>query len=176
MNKFNQRKRYWFYAWAWVLSIYSTLYFVRPVCEFLKKTTPFALLVDIFLFSFFLILITVLCIHFKIQKWPVYFGLVMILSFYGYFANLIIYPEEKIHFLEYGFLAYLILKACLIDFNSKLAVIIAFVLSSVLGWVDELIQGILPNRYYQNEDVLLNCLSAALGLLLTLIFLNPILV
>ena len=43
------RRKYWVWALGWTLAIYITLYPVRPVCEFLKRTIPFELWINIFL-------------------------------------------------------------------------------------------------------------------------------
>jgi len=80
-------------------------------------------------------------------------------------------PEEKIHFIEYGFLAYFVFRAISFDLKEEPFVyFLSLLLVSLIGWGDEGLQHILPNRYYQIQDVLLNSISGALGLYLTYIF------
>ena len=78
-------------------------------------------------------------------------------------------PEEKIHFPEYGFLAYLLYRALKIDVSNKTAYLVSFLLCAGFGWLDEGIQFLLPNRYYETKDVILNILGGGLGLYLTFI-------
>lgn len=75
------------------------------------------------------------------------------------------YPVEKIHFLEFGLLALLIRK-CLGQKRSILMqYLIAFCLTGLIGYIDEVIQLYLPRRYFDWRDVGLNFSSAGLGLL-----------
>ena len=94
----------------------------------------------------------------------------MVLLSYAYGLAAVQHPEEKIHFVEYGFLAYLVHKAIHIDVQRLPAYGYAFLLTSAFGWIDEGIQFLLPNRYYQIEDVILNALSGALGLVLVFVY------
>lgn len=161
----NKRWQSWALVVAWTMLIYSTLYIVRPVCEFLKAYTPF----DVIVWIIFALLLGVL-IYFFLLRWPrqglwyyvlllgtvlVYIGMLWILKI----------PEERIHLIQYGVLVCLIVRALRFDFPIKLAFGGAFVLTSLLGLGDEIIQHFLPNRYFQWQDVLLNTVSAALGLL-----------
>lgn len=72
--------------------------------------------------------------------------------------------EEKIHLLEYAFLALLIFKACKFQFKGILLYGIPLLLTIVIGWTDELWQGLLPNRVYDIQDVLDNALGGLLGM------------
>jgi len=164
------RIKYWAYVLGFVMLIYSTLYAVRPVCAFLKSTTPFSLLVNIILVAILLLIMVSFGMKIRAAKTSSYiiFGAVLFSYFYGF--AIIQHPEEKIHFIEYGFLACLARQAIGIDVKGPLVYIYAFLLASFLGWVDEGIQYLLPGRYYQIEDVILNSVSAALGLLLVFVF------
>ena len=166
------RRRYWQYVLIWVGCIYSTLYIVRPICEWLKKAVPFSFLTNLILGLILFIVIGGLLIKISIKRPFTYFLLLTAVVFYIYSFSQIQYPEEKIHFAEYGLLAYLIYIALRIDFKMGQAFMGAFLLTSVLGWGDEGIQYLLPNRYYQFSDVLLNSWSGALGLFLTYIFVS----
>jgi len=169
MNK-HLRRKYWGHVFIWVICIYSTLSIVRPICEFLKETLPFSFLTNLLLGLLLFVVIIVLTAKIKIRSRLGYLLLLTTVLLYIYSFNQIQYPEEKIHFAEYGLLSYLIYKALRVDFKNVQAFIGAFLLTSALGWGDEGIQYILPNRYYQINDVLLNIWSGALGLLLVFIF------
>ncbi|MCA9407776.1 MAG: VanZ family protein [Candidatus Omnitrophica bacterium] len=162
-----QRRIWWMAAGLWLGVIYSTLSLVRPVCEYLKTNTPFALFVNLMMGSFLSGLIIIILRTMKIKSvqrmW--FLSGVVILYIVGFW--MVEHPEEKLHLIEYGLLAYLIFKALQMDVHRVKAYIGAFVLTSLCGWGDEIIQHYLPNRYYQVTDVQLNIFSGLLGLLLT---------
>lgn len=164
------KRRAWGDVVLWVTLIYSTLYIVRPACEYLKKITPFALLTNIFMWVALAATAAILIFKTGIKKPSTFIFLALAVIIYGISFLKVQYPEEKIHFLEYGILSFLIFRACRFSMGVYAAYGCAFLLTSILGWGDEGIQGLLPNRYYQTSDVLLNGFSGALGLLLTFIF------
>ena len=96
-----------------------------------------------------------------------FLGLVTIIYLAGFI--LIEIPEEKIHFIEYGVLLVLVYWA--LSYNSKnwYRFLTAFIITSLIGFGDEVIQYFLPNRYYQTSDVILNAISGGLGLVLVFI-------
>jgi len=163
------RTRYWLYVLGLVSLIYSTLYIVRPICTFLKATTPFPLLINTLCIILMILLVSGIGIKIRITKPSSYLILSMVLLAYIYGLVILQYPEEKIHFIEYGFLAYLTFRAIRIDIDKPVAYGYTFLIVSILGWIDEGIQYLLPNRYYQIEDVILNSVSGALGLFLVFI-------
>jgi len=166
----NTRRRYWSAVLGWIGIIYSTLYVVRPVCTFLKRTTPFPLLVNIFCIILLIAVVTVIWRKSRALSPSSCLILTGVLSAYIYGLATIQFPEEKIHFIEYGFLAYLVFRAVRLDRPEITAYGIVFLLVSILGWIDEGIQHLLPNRYYQIEDVVLNSVSGVLGLCLVYIY------
>jgi hypothetical protein len=99
----------------------------------------------------------------------------LIVSLIGYLIGVIYLklPEERIHFVEYGILAFFLFRALRIDLPLVPSFVWAFVIASLIGWGDEGIQYLLPNRYYDNRDVLLNSISALLGLFFTAAFYLP---
>lgn len=164
------RLKNWLYVFGWVACIYSTLSVVRPLCAFLKATTPFSLLVNVFVGALLVLFALVLWRGKRIKKSSTYFFLAAVLLFYACGLAAVQHPEEKIHFIEYGFLAYLAYKAVRLDVQGLPAYGYAFLLTSAFGWIDEGIQFLLPNRYYQLEDVVLNAFSGALGLVLVFVY------
>ena len=80
-------------------------------------------------------------------------------------------PQERLHLVEYGALALLIRTAIeesaeirrLRDRVSNVD-IWALGATTAIGWLDEAVQGILPNRMYDLRDVAFNALAAVLAL------------
>jgi hypothetical protein len=77
-------------------------------------------------------------------------------------------PQERLHLVEYGALA-LLLRAAVAESRRGRApawVTDAWTLAgaTAIGWLDEGVQGILPNRMYDLRDVGFNAFAAALAL------------
>jgi len=169
-NKSKQRLWRWLFVFLGTALIYSTLYIVRPLCEYLRATTPFNIVVNVIMFGLlFLIIFVTIKFSSVRRKSTLSLLIVAVVAYiFGFIALKI--PEEKIHFIEYGILAYLVFRAISLDLKGgPLVYFLSFLLVSLIGWGDEGIQHILPNRYYQTQDVLLNSISGALGLYLTYI-------
>lgn len=170
MRPSNLRFQYWLQVIVWVGIIYASLPWVRPLCDFLKAKTPFLFLINSLMAVVFVLLAVEMGRRRVLKGASSYFLVWGIFVVYGYLLFLLKVPEEKIHLIEYGFLAFLVFRAVDLDYRGVKRYGIAFVVSSLLGWMDELIQHFLPNRYYQSSDVLLNILSAGLGLVVVFIF------
>lgn len=160
----NMRIRCWTLAGIWTAVIYSTLYIMRPVCEFYKKFAwySFSLNAGMVLVVAVLVIFSVKAKY--IQKPSTYLLLILVLTGYFYGIIMLPIPEERLHFIEYGVLAFLVYRALILDLNNSQAYLVAFFITSLIGWGDEGIQYILPNRYYDFRDVCLNSIGAALGL------------
>ena len=163
------RRKYWSNVGIWAFLIYSTLYFVRPLCEFLRETTPFNFLVNTMLLIVLSIVFYYLFFRVKFTLQDTAYTIVLAICCFFIFTKITI-PEERIHFVEYGIMAGLIYRAVSIDVKNVNAYILACVLNALLGWVDEIIQYFLPNRYFDWHDVLFNALGGILGLMIVAIF------
>lgn len=76
-------------------------------------------------------------------------------------------PEERLHLVEYGAITALVFAAMWARFQPRrrlgLAFIVAVVVGSALGWLDEGVQYLLPDRVYELRDVMLNVEAAVLA-------------
>ncbi len=80
-------------------------------------------------------------------------------------------PQERLHLVEYGALA-LLMRAAIAESAAirRLADRVSNVdvwalgAATAIGWLDEAVQGVLPNRMYDLRDVAFNALAAALAL------------
>ena len=90
---------------------------------------------------------------------------------YAGFALAMEVPQERLHLVEYGGLA-LLVRLAIAESRGLRAPgaavwhVDAWTLGVVtaIGWLDEAVQGILPNRIYDLRDVAFNALAAALAL------------
>lgn len=69
--------------------------------------------------------------------------------------------EEKIHFIEYGIVA-LLADAAAPKRVNRYAFAALFTIAA--GWIDELIQWLLPSRYYDPRDVAFNAAAGLIAL------------
>lgn len=80
-------------------------------------------------------------------------------------------PQERLHLVEYGALA-LLVRAAVAEsvavrrLEARVTSVDIWTLGGVtlIGWLDEAVQGILPNRVYDLRDVGFNALAAGLAL------------
>lgn len=73
---------------------------------------------------------------------------------------------ERIHFIEYGLLSILLFRAFRHNIRGKSIYLWSGITVFCLGFLDEGIQYILPNRVYEIKDVIVNGVGGVLGLLL----------
>ena len=98
------------------------------------------------------------------QVWR-FFAMVLVAGIYAGVARHVSTPEEQLHFVQYGLVGVLFVRAVRPSVRHEgLTYLLAFVLAVLAGWADELIQGHLPNRHYDTHDILLNAVSSMLGL------------
>ena len=71
-------------------------------------------------------------------------------------------PEEAMHFVQYGVLSVLLYRALRTRYADAGLYVIAFLLGALLGTLDEVIQWIIPRRFFDFRDILINV--SAVGL------------
>jgi hypothetical protein len=157
---------WWFSAALWTTIIFLTLPYV-PVwqewtTEHLSKHFILAMAVLILL-----IVLIATVVRFIRRKSRIgdYIFLAVIVVGYVYSLNRITIIVEQVHFIEYGGLAYLIISALRVDWKNPGQYLNALLLVTLIGVIDEFIQGNLTNRVGELHDVFLNMLSGALALL-----------
>lgn len=164
-----QRKKI-FLSWLWValntLAIYLIIPLARTIQAFVVERW------DRSLFGYSVIALTgvafivtfyFLCFRLKIRKISNYIWLTLTAGTYIYItANLRQAPEEAIHFLEYGLLGFFLFRALQFNIKDRSIYIVAFLIGSLVGIFDEIIQWAVPLRYWDLRDVRLNALASGL--------------
>jgi hypothetical protein len=82
-------------------------------------------------------------------------------------------PEEAVHLLEYGVLGILLHRALRVRVTDATVFVSAAILGALVGTVDEIIQWITPDRYWDFRDILINGGSCALSLVAMSLFQPP---
>ena len=93
-----------------------------------------------------------------------FLGLSIILIVLGIMIMGLSVPEEKIHFLEFGFLALLSRKALSWNFSIKKQYIGAIIITCIIGILDEILQYYLPSRFFDIRDIALNTLAGIIAI------------
>lgn len=156
----NRGRWLWIGAAAWTAAIYSTLYVARPAAELLRDRNLLRLTV-----WGVVVLLGAAVLTWGIRRrlpargwWVLAGGGVAFLAL----ASRLSPVEVKLHCVEYGILGALLYLA-LVERAGRWAVPGAILLTGAAGWLDEGIQYLLPNRWYDLDDVALNAISGALG-------------
>ena len=170
-----RERRLWILAGSCLLLIYSSLYIARTVTNWLRDANLLRLAVG---GSFLLAAIWVVFGLLRSRPgWRVWLVLVAITAGYAVLLSRFGLPEERLHFLEYGVIGGLVFAALLErqknrwdesgESQSRRApvwpAVGAFVITGIAGWIDEGIQEILPNRFYDLRDVAMNAAAGALA-------------
>ncbi len=162
----------WSQAIAWVAVIYTSIFFARRVQAFVVAN------VGREGFYFFVVLFGVITLAYiarhlyryrKEYSWLNYFTIVVVFSLYLFRTTQLkkSAPEEALHFVQYGILYCLILRALVCRYRHVAVIALALVLTSLFGNLDEVVQWFAPERYFDWRDVGLNAFS---GLMASILF------
>lgn len=172
-----RERRLWILAGSCLLLIYSSLYIARPVTNWLRDANLLRLAVaGAFLLAAAWVGLGLLRSR---PGWRVWVALAGIVAGYVVLLSRFDLPEERLHFLEYGLVGGLLFTALLErqkstrgesgELSSRRAflwpAVGAFVMTGLAGWIDEWIQAVLPNRFYDLRDVAMNAAGGALAVL-----------
>lgn len=158
-----------------LLLIYSSLYIARPITEWLREANLLRVAVGV---SFLAVAVWVaLRLRRMHSGWQGWLTLGGIAGFYLLLISRFELPEERLHFLEYGVVGGLVYLALLERQRNRHQdpsraspapggigpALAAVVITGLAGWLDEGIQEILPNRFYDLRDVAMNAAGGALA-------------
>ncbi len=158
--KTSREKRYWLFAGiVYALVLISLSFGVA----FQRLLWDPGIQIVLFLLGMLLTAITIVVYGLKIR--PSKTELVVWLGFatVGVLVIFRLGAPERSHLMEYGVLAIFIYKAFTERFTAKsplLPPLLALMLTSLLGALDEGIQFFMPNRVFDLEDILFNSLAA----------------
>ncbi len=167
-----RERRLWFWAAAVVAAIYATLGLAGTLAELLRG---YSLLSETF---FLLMALTVAAIVGSGLKRraggrDVWVALGVAAVYAMALLRMRGSVEERTHLMEYSVVAVLIYQALRERSENGRRVpvpaVLALVAAVLLGWLDEGIQAVLPNRVYDNLDVFRNAVAAAVGVVTSVV-------
>lgn len=132
---------------GYTVLILATLPWARQIWDFVGAKSGFYMLIGLYICSAGLLYIRLRNVFFI-----GFLGIIAIAIF-----KLVPLPIERIHFIQYGILGWLAYWA-----GGKKA----FLYVIAIGIVDEIIQGILPNRFFDIRDIFMNTIGGGIGIVM----------
>ncbi len=164
-----RERRLWIAFLVAVVALLAALYPLQFALDALRARNLLRFAIG----GVFLSAATLAAVTFARRRAPLRAWLVLTLcgAFYAGLALAMEVPQERLHLVEYGALA-LLGRAAIAEsvavraLGGRVSSVDVWALGAVtaIGWLDEAIQGILPNRIYDLRDVAFNGLAAALAL------------
>jgi len=164
----NRERRLWIWTLVVIVAIYTTLGFAGTLAVYLRSQN---LLNESFFLAFLIVVATIVVSGLKQRpgRYEIWVGLGIIAVYVTMMFRLFVSPEERTHLFEYGLVAALIYHALTERASNGRKVpapaLLAVVVTTLLGWIDEGIQAILPNRVYDLIDVGFNALAGLMGII-----------
>ena len=167
----DRERRFWLWALAVMVAIYATLGTTGLLAAALRDR---GLLEASFVLGLLLAGATIVTQGLKTRPGGAEIGVALGVAV-AYFMVLfrMATPEERTHLFEYGVVAVFIHEALTERARNgrrvRAPAVLAWGVTAVLGWLDEGIQGILPNRVYDIRDVGFNAFAALLAIAASLV-------
>lgn len=159
-----------FVAWLWVAFCTLSIFLVVPLARAIQKFVSarwgrafFGYGVLAATALAFCSIIYILVFRLKVRSPSNYLWLAAVAALYVYFTlQLWRAPEEAVHFLEYGLLGFFLFRALSLTICDKSIYLTAFLIGSLIGIFDEVLQWMMPGRYWDFRDAGLNALAIGL--------------
>lgn len=156
----------WLWAGCWLLFIYITIPLARTIQEFVRDHGGSRL----FLFATFAALgVAGLAVIRAVRRGAVNCrpgGMLVLGAILGVFASLTWSlrenPEESLHFVQYGVLSLLVYRALRHRLSDPSIYLAAAMIGCLCGIADELIQWIVPRRFFDYRDIAINAVAVLL--------------
>jgi hypothetical protein len=148
----------------YLTAIYCTLGVIRPFTNYLRDHRALRPTVAVL---FTLTAIATLLVIFRQKRnrtWPVAGALALTGLLYAAAIYPMDSPEEKVHFIEYGVVALLVDASSPAGWSARKRFFLSALFVLAAGWIDEGIQAILPDRYYDLRDVFFDAAAGVMAL------------
>lgn len=160
-----RERRLWLWTLVIIVVIYATIGIARPVLEILQDQNLVSI---IFIWGMIWSAATVFVMGLKTRPGLTEIGIAvgMTAIYLMVFLRMTL-PEERTHLIEYSVVATFIYEALLERANHgryvPLPAVLAIVLTTFVGVIDEGIQFFLPGRVFDTEDIVFNFLAATMA-------------
>lgn len=155
----------WLFAGLWSIIIFVTIPAARTLQEFVEARWGgeiFTYLVILTIIIAGVVAVTHL-LRLRAASRSGYIWILVVLGiFVGYTIELRNYPEEAVHFVQYGLLGLLVYRALSHRIRDVSIYFSAAIISATVGILDEAIQWIAPLRFWGLHDIWLNFFAGSL--------------
>ncbi|MEE4273636.1 MAG: VanZ family protein [Thermoanaerobaculales bacterium] len=152
--------RRWLPVLAWVVVIYTTIPFVRGLREWFTGRWDAAFIAWLVAASLaaaaLAAVLFVLRRPTRLRRGGVPWVIAVTVVLVAWTFHLRRSPEEAVHFIEYGILAFLIHRALRPAMPDALVFVAGALIGAVIGTLDEVIQWLVPDRFWDWRDLVLN--------------------
>lgn len=166
-----RERRLWLWTLAVVAAIYATVGLARTLTGLLRDR---GLLEGAFVLAFLLVMVAIVTQGLKVRPGgaEIAVALGIAATYLLVFVRMAL-PEERTHLIEYSVVAIFSYEA-LSERNRNgrrvpAPYLLAVMLTALLGWLDEGIQAVLPNRVYDVRDVGFNALAGLMAIAASLV-------
>ena len=153
----------WLWVGAWIFFIYASIPLARTIQEYIRDLGAKAVFLWITYLAFGLATIAVIRAvrrkQISLSPWQALILLLILGAFSWLTWSLRKNPEEALHFVQYGVLSLLIFRALLRHISDWSIYILAAMLGTFFGILDEIIQWLIPDRYFDYRDIGINALA-----------------
>ncbi|UCF94795.1 MAG: VanZ family protein [Desulfobacterales bacterium] len=156
----------WFYVIIWTLVIFATIPLARGLQDYVSRQWGSAAFTYTVLGAVGAAFATAV-VHLRgkpATPGRSYLWLLAVAAvFGGYTLKLgVEIPEEAIHFIQYGLLGILVYRALTHRLRDMGIYLAAAMICGIIGTLDEVVQWLIPGRYWGLNDIWINFLAAAL--------------
>lgn len=144
-------------------TLYALLPVARDITVALDQQHLLGLVVTLLFLASAAVLVAYLVFDVHLSDLTAFAALALLVGVTGAMVLGLSVPEERIHFLQFGFLTLLARWAFAGHLPPGRQYLAAALFAALAGWVDELIQHFLPDRVYDIRDVALNATAAILA-------------
>jgi len=152
--------------WSWALAVWVAIYATIPLAGSMVRLWGSEVILGV-VFGAALLAVIVAVVGIALQRRPsaveVWVAVGVIAVYVALFVRMGVTPLERTHLFEYGLLGVLIDRALAERRTGGVRVpappVIAVIVTALLGWGDEGLQALLPDRVYDLRDIGINALA-----------------
>ncbi|GAB4538668.1 MAG: hypothetical protein Fur0020_07580 [Thermodesulfovibrionia bacterium] len=171
--KISDKERWELMPWLWVilcsLFIFLTIPLARGIQGFVYNNIgkeAFTYIILFVILAGLMVSVYLFAFRLGIRRPSQYIWLIICAGLYGYFTIMLKgHPEEAFHLLEYGLLSYLFFVAISKRVHDHLIYVISILFVFLISILDEFIQWMVPERFWDFKDVGTNALSSVIFML-----------
>ncbi len=154
----------WVVLLAYIAGVFGMLPFTRKVLITLEQQHLLGAVVTGLYFLAAVVVAYHVIFDARLSDRVAFFTLVALAAIAGGLFMGLKIPEERVHFLQYGVMAWLARAALAARLPPLAQYVAALSLACVLGFMDEWIQGSLKGRVFDSRDVVFNAVGALIAL------------